>query len=169
MYISEALQLLQTIKTLQTLPIARQIRFGYLLAHNRRVLETAEETYQAALKTPEDEADNTLLAKFEQERIAALEEIAVKDSTGQPLIENNAYVIDNLAKKLPPIEAKLRAAYPTIGQIIQERTKRIEVLGREEQEFALRRLPMAQWPALPETLSDDAINSIFLFLVEDDT
>jgi hypothetical protein len=169
LFISEALTLLQTIKALQNTPIARQIKFGYMLAHNRRVLEGVEETYQSALKSPQDDADTKLLANFEQDRVAALEAVAKKDAHGQPLIENNAYVIDNLAKKLPPIEAKLTAAYPDVARIINERTRRIDALGRVTQDIPLRQMPMDDWPDLPESLTTEMMNGILLYLVADDT
>lgn len=167
MYIEDALNLLQTIKLLQATPIARQIKFGYMLAYNRRLLEAVDDSYQAALKLPEDDAETQMLAKFERDRVAALEAVAVKDSNGQPLIENNTYVIEDLAKKLPPIEAKLSAAYPKVAKLIQERNKRIAALNREEQDVALRKLPLAEWPDLPDTLPPDAMNSI-MFLVQED-
>jgi hypothetical protein len=167
LYIEEALNLLQTIKLLQGTPVARQIKFGYMLAYNRRLLEAVEESYQTALNAPDDDADTAMMAKFEKDRVAALEAVAVKDSNGQPLIENNTYVIDNLAKKLPPIEAKLSAAYPKVAKIIQERNKRISALNREEQDVALRKMPIADWPDLPDTLPPDAMNSV-MFLVQED-
>ena len=168
MYIAEALTLLQTIKQLQTTPIARQIKFGYMLAYNRRLLETVEETYKTALQSPDDEAENAVLQRFEQDRITALEAAAEKDSNGQPLIENNSYVITDPGKTLPKIEKKLTTAYPTVAAIIQERTRRADALGREQQEIALRRLPITAWPELPESLSSDMINSVLLHLVSED-
>lgn len=168
MYISEALALLQTIKVLQTTPIARQIKFGYMLAHNRRMLESVEETYQSAMKADNDDEENRLLAAFEQARIAALEAVAVKDSNGQPIIENNAYVIDKVAKKLPIIEAKLTAEYPTVGQIIQDRNRRAETLGREQQDIILRKMPLDEWPDLPESINAEMMNNVLLYLVRDD-
>jgi hypothetical protein len=162
--LNDAMNLLQAIQVLQNSTVARKINFGYMLAYNRRVLETVQQDVQTALR---DEATDALIAAYDEERVALLREAARKDADGNPVIEGDRFVIDDQERVLPQIQRRLEDRHGPAMRAIADRNAKLADLLNEEQYIKLRKLPLAEWPDLPEDVPPSAMNAI-LDLVEAD-
>ena len=91
---------------------------------------------------------------------------ARKDENGEPISENGMFAIDD-QNKARQILADLTAKYPTVLEAIAERNVKINDLLNEDQEITLRKLPLAEWPDMPEDVSP-AIMDHVMHLVQED-
>lgn len=161
MKIIDALSLLQTITVLQETDAARQPRFGYALAYNKRALEPVRDATQQAVKHTEDDEKITA---FEQDRVQMLQAVANKDENGEPITLNNQYSISNEADVLPRIVATLGEKYPNIQEILQARELRYNEILQQEQEITLVKISLDQVPELPANVSPTAMDSLMFMI-----
>src|SRR4051812_31880075 len=113
--LNDAMNLLQAIQILQNTPAGRKIKFGYMLAYNRRILEAVQQDVQATLG---DAASDALINAYDDDRIAALRAVARKDDNGEPVIENNAFVIDDQEKVVADVQRELEKKHGPAMQAI---------------------------------------------------
>jgi len=162
--VREALDLLKAIEMLQATPVARNVKFGYFLEHNRRTLEGMQATVRKTLEDPEID---TTIAAFEQDRIAALRDAAKKDEAGNPVLNGNAFVIEDQEAVLEQLTKDLLEKHPGIEDAFQARVKREAEMGDAEAVVELRKLPLALWPDMPEGVAANVV-SILYPLIQDE-
>jgi hypothetical protein len=164
MTLGQALELLQAIRLAQqTMPQAPPppVLFSFCLAHNARILQPLAEAYDTAVA---EGTDSNLVRAHETRRIALLNQAAVRDGNGGPLVVNNQYVLKDPAVAMKRIDKTLAAEFPAAAAMLVARAERRKALGAEKLTAALHKLPLAKWPDLPAPLLD----ALFA-LIEDDT
>ena len=146
MKIKNALNLLQAVIMLQSSDVARNVKFGFMLSYNKRLLENVQSSFQDAIK---DEAEEAIIQAFEVDRIEMLNKIADKDEHGQPIVNDGVFKITDQDAALVKIRDELLSKHPKAEAAIEHRQNRINELSEEETDVALRKIPLAEWPDLP--------------------
>ena len=149
--LSEALNLLEAIKTLQITSFNKSLKVGYILSYNKKVLEDIQINIQENFKSlePDFEQTNAKLIEFEQKRISKLEELADKHADGSPIIVDGNYSIQDADSIIPQLMLELETEYYDSLVKFQNRNKHLNELLETTQDFNLIKIPFSLLPEEP--------------------
>lgn len=117
------------------------VKFHFLAAKNRRVLEPEVKSIQEANEpTPE-------YMEFEGARIKLCHECSHKDDDGNPIINNNNYsIIEEKQEEFSEKMTALKEKYEDVVKQTEERTQQFLELLQEEVEVELNRFKLEELP-----------------------
>lgn len=159
MKIRKILLLLDAIENIQKTAAARKAKFGFILAFNKRILETIKIDIQESLK---DENDS-IIQQYDNDRIELLRKYCQKDEHGDPLIKDNKFIIDD--DNISLIYKEINEKYPNYFAMIQEKQNKINELLEENIEINLKKIKIEDFPDIPDEIYPN-IMDIFLEMIE---
>lgn len=144
---------IQKIKETTLPSTALPVKFAYALQMNLKNTESVFESFKSfadPMKVPVIEA-------FETDRKAELEKICDRDANGQPIINNQEYVISDTSK-ISSLKDVLAVTHPEAEAAYAKLNADIEALSNEVVEINLHLIPLDY---LPETMTLTMIDAIF--------
>ena len=138
---NELVDLLSVINALADKPDASP-QFSYTLIRNKKIIEPVVESLREASKSPAE------FREYEEKRIALCRRMAARDDRGQPLVQNQNFLIaddkmDEFNRQIAELQAKYREALKAHEDHKAEVEK---LMAQESDAVDLVRIPLTLFP-----------------------
>lgn len=135
------------------------VRFSYAMHINLRRTEGVLEDYRKIA----DPTTNETLAEFERRRMEIVQFMAEKDPDGNPIINNNEYVVlDRPALERAVLE--LQKEFPTLNDEVAALNDRVAALNDVDVDIDIHRVSFKD---MPERISPMIMDGLFTMIKED--
>ena len=162
MKLIDARRIMTALTHLQQTELMRKPKFAYFLAKNKRVLEQVEKDFNDALR---NDHDQKILDEWDQERLMLIHQLAKKDAQGNPIMINNIFQFEDEPDAVQQIQ-KLLESHPEARRALEEQNQKINELNDKDEDINLSKLPVSEWPELPQTLSPELLDALCLLMTD---
>ncbi|MDY6957581.1 MAG: hypothetical protein SVK08_00355 [Halobacteriota archaeon] len=131
------------------------VKFTYALAKNERIITAVLDETNKLLQPPEG------YSEWEKQRLELCREMAVKDDDGNPKMQNNNFVIEDMDEFDKKIE-ELKKKHPVVDEFEANRKKHAEKMNEEIEDPGLHKV---QNEDLPEEMSPKVFQALMPMIV----